>query len=297
MLFERSKDLMRCTLAYEIKSTALKMSSASRSHFPVQTYFGNDRLIFTYVMEKQIKTKKSEIMLNRLNVEKVGTNYVIEAKEEPFKKYLELGFLFAVESAVLEVQYFKGGLLHQQILFRREDSAGLSEILMKMARFDYSEIHIVSFGSYESVPDAFPDICSEHDMKHYRIVLPSCFDGSKTSFPDGLKAMLKYPSIDGVSKISIYPELNSNIEDPAHFSGIFTEYMRKCQTLRELNISLMENKIPVMKTVFTNSLGELNMDFMVPAEFTGKLNRTLLPFVEKEDGNEITIVVIDSAIC
>lgn len=185
---------MRCTIAYEVKSPALKLTARREVRFPVITYFGPDKLIFTYVMEKQVITKEGSIMLNRPNVRKEGSNYLIKSSEEEFRRYFDLGFIFAIDSAVLEVQYFKKGLPFQQILFRKPDVNEISDFMMRMLKFDFAEIFPQSFAGINVAHDEMPSINEEHHLKRYRLIIPPENLNDFRSLPLGLEAFLKYNS-------------------------------------------------------------------------------------------------------
>lgn len=283
---------MRCTIAYEVKSPALKLTSRGDSRFPVITYFGPDKLIFTYVMEKQVKTKEGSIMLNRSNIRKDGSNYLIKSSDEEFQRYFDLGFIFAIDSAVLELQYFKKGLLFQQILFRKQDINAISDFLMSMLKFDFAEIFPQSFAGTNLAHDELPSINAEHHLKRYRLIIPAENKNNFQSLPIGLEAFLKYNSTDGVPKITVYPEYNCNLEDSTNYRDRFSEELKINGILRKLNLTIMENMIPMIGTKYSVSTEGIFFDFLIPSDFSGTLNRTLRPFLECDSEKSISVSLI-----
>ena len=284
---------MRCTLAYEVKSPALKLSGRSDSRFPVITYFGPSKLIFTYVMEKQVKSREGSIMLNRANIQKEGTNYLINSSDDEFRRYFDLGFIFAIDSAVLEVQYFKRGLLFQQILFRKKDMADMSDFIMKMMKFDFAEIFPHSFAGFALAHNEIPGINEEHHLKRYQLIIPPEYPEKFQSLPIGLEAFLKYNSTDGIPKISIYPEYNQKLENSQNYRSLLDDELKNNSIVKNLNLSIMENRIPIIMTKYTVSKMGILADFLVPSDFTGTLNRTLRPFLECESDRSITVSLIE----
>ena len=283
---------MRCTIAYEVKSPALKLTARREVRFPVITYFGPDKLIFTYVMEKQVITKEGSIMLNRPNVRKEGSNYLIKSSEEEFRRYFDLGFIFAIDSAVLEVQYFKKGFLFQQILFRKPDVNEISDFMMRMLKFDFAEIFPQSFAGINVAHDEMPSINEEHRLKRYRLIIPPENLNDFRSLPLGLEAFLKYNSTDGIPKITVYPEYNSNFENPTIYKARFSEELKKNSIVKDLNLAIMNNMIPMIGTKYAVSEDGIFFDFLVPSDFSGTLNRTLRPFLEYEAEKSISVSLI-----
>ncbi len=283
---------MRCTIAYEVKSPALKLTARREVRFPVITYFGPDKLIFTYVMEKQVITKEGSIMLNRPNVRKEGSNYLIKSSEEEFRRYFDLGFIFAIDSAVLEAQYFKKGFLFQQILFRKPDANEISDFMMRMLKFDFAEIFPQSFAGINVAHDEMPSINEEHRLKRYRLIIPPENLNDFRSLPLGLEAFLKYNSTDGIPKITVYPEYNSNFENPTIYKARFSEELKKNSIVKDLNLAIMNNMIPMIGTKYAVSEDGIFFDFLVPSDFSGTLNRTLRPFLECEAEKSISVSLI-----
>lgn len=287
---QRNGKRFRSLISYEIKND-VGLSFPDSLYYPSTTYFGTNKKVFLYINERDGLSRESQFYLKKFNAERHGRTYIISPDFSRFRQYNELGFIFEIPSAVLELQFVHKGMFYQQIAFDEEDLENFSGILLKMLNFSYAEVSVLELCEIERSNDLSSLVLKPHRLKRYSLLID--WAGEKfNEIQVKITAKQRYLHTDFVARTAVTGF--SDYSDRLKTNEFLEKKISEIPFIKTFNEGVLANKLLLHSIEFHTESQGLLMNFSIPGDLSGLLNDILYNALQKHSENIVIITQISN---
>lgn len=262
----------RCIIGYEIKEDLGANNLPVGLNLPAMTYFGSDKKVFLYANQALSLSREVQFYLKKVHFTKHGNTYILSPEYSLFHKYIDLGFIFDIESTILELQYVHNGIFYQQITFDGSHLKKVSDALFRMLQFKYAKVKIEAFSPIQNSLDQNYMVLGPQNLKRYSILIDKVKQ-SKSKLPERVHGFQRYHSTDLKSR-TLASGPDENFSDPGQ-NKEFDEFISEIPFITNFNKGCLEEGLPLYGLEFQLTGDSLTMSFSIPSDLCYLVNKVI----------------------